>query len=62
METISALAYHPRMGRVDPETGTRKLVVVGTAYIAVYRLRERIDIIAIYHGARKWPIDREDAR
>jgi plasmid stabilization system protein ParE len=43
------------MGRVGRDETTRELVVIGTPYIAVYRLRERIEIITIFHAARKWP-------
>jgi plasmid stabilization system protein ParE len=55
VETVSALAYHPKLGRVGRNPSTREVIVSGTPYIAVYRLRERIEIITIFHGARKWP-------
>ncbi len=55
IETVAALAYHPKLGRVGRDPTTRELVVRGTPYIAVYRLRERIEIITIFHGARQWP-------
>ena len=55
VETVAALAYHPKLGRMGRVTNTRELAVSGTPYIAVYRLRERIEIIAIFHAARKWP-------
>jgi toxin ParE1/3/4 len=55
VETVAALAFHPKMGRVGRDETTRELVVIGTPYIAVYRLRERIEIITIFHAARKWP-------
>lgn len=54
-ETVAALAYHPRMGRIGRDRTTREIVVQATPYIAVYRLRERIEIITIFHAARKWP-------
>ena len=34
---------------------TREPLISGTPYMAVYRSRERIEILVIYHGARKWP-------
>jgi toxin ParE1/3/4 len=55
VETVAALAYHPKIGRIGRVPSTRELVVSGTPYIAVYRLRERIEIIAVFHAARKWP-------
>ena len=42
-----------RMGRID---GTRELVMTGTHYILPYRVKEnQIQILAVFHGARKWP-------
>lgn len=32
-----------------------ELVVTGTPYIVVYRLREKVEILAVVHGARDWP-------
>jgi len=55
VETVSALAFYPRLGRVGRDATTREMVVHGTPYVAVYRLRERIEIITIFHAARKWP-------
>lgn len=55
VETVAALAYHPRMGRVGRVERTRELVVSGTPYLAVYRLRERVEIVTIFHASRKWP-------
>jgi toxin ParE1/3/4 len=55
VETIAALGYHARIGRNGLIKGTRELIVSGTPYIAVYRLNSPIEIIAIYHAARKWP-------
>lgn len=55
VETVAALAYHPRMGRVGRVESTRELIVGGTPYLAVYRLRERVEIVTIFHASRKWP-------
>jgi toxin ParE1/3/4 len=50
------LADAPGMGRAGRATGTRELVVAGTPYVIVYRVKENaIEIIAVLHGARKWP-------
>lgn len=55
VETVSILTYHPKLGRMGRDPTTRELVVTGTPYIVVYRFRERIEIIAVLHAARKWP-------
>lgn len=48
----------PEMGRRGRCRGTRELVVSGTAYILPYRItRNRIVILRVLHGARRWPAD-----
>jgi toxin ParE1/3/4 len=50
------LAGQPRMGRPGRVSGTRELVVPRTSYIVPYRIRNnRIQVVRVYHGARKWP-------
>lgn len=47
------MPYASRVGRVP---GTREIVVPGTSYIAAYRVLENtIHVLAILHGARRWP-------
>lgn len=53
--SIASLATHPQLGRIGRDPSTRELVVPGTAYIAAYRLRQRIEVLAIFHAARRWP-------
>jgi toxin ParE1/3/4 len=55
MEAISILSWHPKVGRLTADGDTRRLTISGTPYIAFYRLRERVEILAIFHTARKWP-------
>lgn len=54
-ETVAALSYHPKMGRANDDGLTRRVVVNGTPYVVVHRLRERIEILTVFHGARRWP-------
>lgn len=54
-EAVAMLAYHPKLGRENTDRQTRRLVITGTPYIAIYRLRERIEIVTVFHGARRWP-------
>lgn len=50
------LSDNPRIGRPGRVHGTRELVVSGTSYILPYRIVEdRIEILRVLHGARKWP-------
>jgi toxin ParE1/3/4 len=42
-----------RPGRVE---GTRELVVPDTPYLVPYRVRgHAVEILRVFHGARKWP-------
>lgn len=55
---VASLADHPEQGRPGRRRGTRELVIAGTPFIVVYRVRqkpERVEIIRILHGAQKWP-------
>ena len=53
---VATLAAHPEMGRPGRFEGTRELIVVGTPFIVPYRVHgDRIEILGIIHGARRWP-------
>jgi toxin ParE1/3/4 len=54
--SVEQLAQHPNRGRAGRVSGTRELVVVGTAYVLPYRVKaERLEIIAVFHGRQHWP-------
>ena len=55
VEQVSGLAYHPRIGRPGRVEGTRELVISDTPYIAIYRIKERVEVLRIRHGAQRWP-------
>ncbi len=51
---VAALEQHPEMGRKGRLAGIRELVF--TPYVVAYRVRRgAIEIVAVIHGARKWP-------
>ncbi len=51
---VEALRSHPRLGRVGSEAGVRELVVAGTPYVILYRVRrERVTISTIWHTAQR---------
>ena len=57
LESIQGLSLFPEKGRAGRVHGTRELVVPGTPYIIVYRLKlTGIQILSILHGARRWPV------
>ena len=50
------LPNNPQMGRSGRVPGTRELVIPKTPFVIPYRLqRNVIQILRVYHGARRWP-------
>jgi len=56
LAAVELLRTQPEMGRPGRMLGTRELVVPNTPYIIPYRVRrERLELIAVFHGRQKWP-------
>ncbi len=56
VSAVQVLKQHPQMGRKGRVRGTRELVIAGTPFVVAYRLRpDQIEILAVMHGARRWP-------
>jgi toxin ParE1/3/4 len=54
VETL--IPTNPKVGRPGRVPGARELVVARTSYIVPYRLHGgEIEVLRIYHGARRWP-------
>ena len=54
LRTIQLLTKNPEMGRRGRVPRTRELVI--PPYLIAYRVRRtEISIVAIIHGARRWP-------
>jgi toxin ParE1/3/4 len=52
------LPDNPQIGRPGRVPGTRELVIPQTPFIVPYRLqRNVIQIMRVFHGARRWPED-----
>lgn len=52
----SRLATFPMSGRSGRVPDTRELVISNSPFVVAYRIqKERIVILAIYHGAQQWP-------
>ena len=50
---VEALKMHPYLGKPGTEPGLRELIIGGTPFIALYRLRgKRILILTIWHAAQ----------
>jgi toxin ParE1/3/4 len=56
MDSVSRLVTFPEMGRRGRVPRTRELVIASQPYIVAYRIRgQTIHILAVLHGAQKWP-------
>ncbi|HVH72458.1 MAG TPA: type II toxin-antitoxin system RelE/ParE family toxin [Candidatus Dormibacteraeota bacterium] len=53
VSVVEALRIHPYLGRVGPEPGVRELIIGGTPYSILYRIRaNRIIISTISHASQ----------
>jgi toxin ParE1/3/4 len=51
---VEALRSHPHLGRAGAVAGVRELVVGGTPYVILYRLRgKRVTVSTIWHAAQQ---------
>jgi toxin ParE1/3/4 len=56
VRNVEQLDHFPMSGRTGRVVGTRELVIPNTPFIAAYTIdQNRIVILAIYHGAQRWP-------
>jgi toxin ParE1/3/4 len=54
--SVQRLATFPMSGRSGRVPDTRELVISNSPVVVAYRIqKERIVILAIYHGAQQWP-------
>lgn len=53
---VEQLLSFPMSGRPGRVPGTRELVIANTPFVAAYTIEKaRIVVLAIYHGAQRWP-------
>ena len=54
--SVEQLDNFPMLGRTGRVRGSRELVIAGMPFVAAYEIQKaRIYILAIYHGAQRWP-------
>ncbi len=49
------LTEFPQLGRPGRIDGTRERPVPGTPYLIAYRVRDRVEILSLFHGRQNWP-------
>lgn len=55
-EAVELLQEHPNLGRPGRLAGTKELVISGTPFVAVYRVRKgEVQILRLLHHAQRWP-------
>lgn len=59
LKTVDAterIIEFPEVGRSGRVNGTRELVLSGTPYLIVYRLKKKaVHFVRVLHASRKWP-------
>ena len=56
VNSVQQLALFPMSGRAGRVPGTRELVIANTPFLVAYAIdKARIVILAVYHGAHRWP-------
>jgi toxin ParE1/3/4 len=56
LSAAESLSTFPARGRAGRVFGTRELVVSGTPYVVIYRVKgDVVEIARVLHGARRWP-------
>jgi addiction module RelE/StbE family toxin len=56
LKAVERLAENPAIGKAGRIPKTRELVIAGTPYIVIYRVKDkRLEILRVFHGARQWP-------
>lgn len=55
-QAVNRLSVMPSLGRPGRIYGTRELVISGTPYLVVYRVKnQRVEILRVLHGRQSFP-------
>ena len=52
---VDRLGNFPLLGREGRVPSTCELVISGTRFVVVYRVREVVEILRVIHSAQRWP-------
>jgi toxin ParE1/3/4 len=53
--SVRRLEDFSESGRIGQIAGTRELIVPGLPYIVIYRITDNVEILRVFHMARRWP-------
>lgn len=54
--TIHQLKKFPELGRIGRVKGTREMIVAGTSYIVIYRIKHNVvELLLILHSSLPYP-------
>jgi len=56
-QAVGALDMFPDRGRPGRVDGTRELVFVSLPFVAIYEVRDHVQVLRILHGAQRWPVE-----
>ena len=56
LEASERLGSQPEMGREGRAPATRELIIAGTDYLIIYRIRKKkLELLRVLHGKQFWP-------
>lgn len=56
IDAAERILQFPEVGRVGRANGIRELIVSGTRYLIVYRMKKKaIHFVRVLHGSQEWP-------
>ena len=56
VDATDRVIQFPEVGRVGRMNGTREMVVPGTKYLIIYRLKKgAVHFLRVRHGRQEWP-------
>ena len=56
VDAAERIIQFPEVGRLGRVSGNRELIVSGTHYLIVYRMKKKaIHFLRVLHGRQKWP-------
>ena len=56
VDASERIIQFPEVGRIGRVKGTRELIVAGTQYLIVYRIKKKaVHFARVRHGSQQWP-------